>query len=523
MDILCEIHTWLVTACAYEKEIPKDGILFWISGLGGTGKTTIACSVAEMCEELQILAGTFFCSRHDSECSDPGLIFLTLCRQLCHRRAKFREKVEAILKEKPDIVNCGPYRQFEELFVRPLEDLGKDFHRLVIVLDALDECKDEGATSTILSVIAKYAQRISPFLLFVITSRPEERITAIFDKSRANSLSDTTTPLLLHAVPLEMTLKDIKHYINHKFDSYIAVLRVKKGWPSAIDRNKLTALSGGLFIYVATAIKFIMDEEYANPKGRLRSLLDVQPGSLTPREFLFDLYSTVMVASCDKASPELVDNIRNVLGTVVVALEPLSPSVVSHLLGIDEDAVRNALSRLHSVLHVPADGRQPIRIIHPTFPEFLLQSAEDCPPESSSPIPMPATLRLHAADRHWLLFARCIEAMNGALKRDMIGIRYPAKFLSEIANLGQRVDAVIQPHLSYAYRFWATHLRDGADSAATLDVSGSFGEFIHEKLLYWIEASSLLDRMDKAILALDMARTVCQVSRDQSDVPLRRC
>ena len=119
--------------------------------------------------------------------------------------------------------------------------------------------------------------------------------------------------------------------------------------------------------------------------------------------------------------------------------------------------------------------------------------------------------------QHWYLFSRCLEVMSSALKRDMIGIRYPAMFQSEVENLEQRIAAAIEPHVRYACRFWADHLREGAGRAASLDVLSLFRKFVHKLVLYWIETCSLLDAMDKVIFALDAAQGVCQVSSISSD------
>lgn len=254
-----------------------------------------------------------------------------------------------------------------------------------------------------------------------------------------------------------------------------------------------------------------MERAHGNPKGRLHSLLAVQPDSSSPHEFLSTLYSTIMVASSERASPELMDNIRNVLGTILLAQEALSPSAVASLLGLDEDSIRNALTRLHSVVHLPIESHQPIRIIHPTFPEFLLQSPYAITFESTEPSSTPAALHLRPTVQHWYLFSRSIETLYAALKRDMIGIRYPATFRNEVENFKERVQLAVQPHVSYASRFWGVHLRDGIGAAATLDVSHLFRDFVHKRLLYWLETCSLLDSMDKVAFTLDMARNLCQV------------
>lgn len=513
MEILERLRSWIISACQRGDSVPPDGIVFWINGLGGTGKTTIAYSIAKWCKTQRLLGGSFFCSRFTDECSEPNLIFLTLCRQLCHHHAPFKDKVEAALSRDPDIVNSGPSRQFEELIVRPLEELDSPFPRSVFVLDALDECKDKGTKSTILSIIAKFVSRIARFLLLIITSRPEQRITALFEASRKDSLKNTTTPLLLHDIPLESVLSDIRLYVDYEFEDRVGIWGINKDWPSIEEKNALVKLSQGLFIYIATAIRFIMDKAHCDPKGQLRSLLTTAPNSSTPHAFLFSLYSDIMTASYDAASPELMSRLRAVVATVALAQEPLSTFTIARLLGYEDDSVRNTLSGMHSVLHVPIDSHQPIRIIHPTFTEFLLQP----PPapftliSSGRPAPITSVLRILPAEQHWYLFSRCLVAMS-ALKRDMIGIGNLTRFKSEVEALESKIVASIESHVAYACRYWGVHLRDGVNGMGAADISDPFRNFLRKSLLYWLETCSLLNALDKAVFTLKLVRNVCQVS-----------
>lgn len=520
VEFLQEIYTWITAACEKGETTPKGGIVLWINGLGGAGKTTVARSVAEWCDDRKVLGGSFFCSRSDNECSDPNLVFPTLCRQLCAHHRPFKEKVQEALERVPDIASYGLHRQFEELIVRPLEALESPFPRSVYVFDALDELKDKGpssAKSTILSIIANFVPRIAKFLLLVVTSRPEADITALFEAKRMDSLRDATTTLLLRDIPLDVALKDVKLYIDYEFNANIGFLGIEPDWPSAEEKNVLAEQSQGLFIYVATAIKFIMDVTHRDPKGRMDLLTAPTGKSLAPHEFLSTLYTTILVASYGTVSPEHAKRLRDVLGTVVLAQEPLSPLSVAQLVGLDVTRVKSTLTGLHSVLHVPTGNDEPIRIIHPTFPEFLLQSPEAVSPNSPGAAPVLAHLHLQPVERHRYLFSRCIEVMSVTLKRDMIGIRYPAMFKSEVENLKERVDAAVKPHVSYACRFWGDHFRDGVGGVvASLDVSQLFRNFVRERLLYWIETCSLIDAMDKVTSALDAAREVCQVSCGKS-------
>ena len=69
--------------------------IYWLNGLAGTGKTTIAYTVAERCHEEGILGASFFCSRSDSDCNNPSMIFTTIAYQLGLFYPPYRELVRS--------------------------------------------------------------------------------------------------------------------------------------------------------------------------------------------------------------------------------------------------------------------------------------------------------------------------------------------------------------------------------------------------------------------------------------------
>lgn len=56
------------------------------------------------------------------------------------------------------------------------------------------------------------------------------------------------------------------------------------------------------------------------------------------------------------------------------ATVPLSPTTLSHLLGTALRDIDTRLRRLHSVLSVPTDPAKPARLLHTSFPDFLVDA-----------------------------------------------------------------------------------------------------------------------------------------------------
>src|ERR1700733_10590560 len=61
---------------------PATAAVYWLNGLAGTGKSTIAVSLCEMLAEKEMLGASFFCSRQLPNCRDSRLIIPTSAYQL---------------------------------------------------------------------------------------------------------------------------------------------------------------------------------------------------------------------------------------------------------------------------------------------------------------------------------------------------------------------------------------------------------------------------------------------------------
>jgi hypothetical protein len=92
-----------------------------LTGLAGTGKTTIAKSVAKLAQHRGVVGSSFFCSRDSDERSDIQRIFPTIAFQLSQINGCFRAEVVAAIKKEPDIGHASPDRQLEALIVEPIQ------------------------------------------------------------------------------------------------------------------------------------------------------------------------------------------------------------------------------------------------------------------------------------------------------------------------------------------------------------------------------------------------------------------
>ncbi|EKM61843.1 uncharacterized protein PHACADRAFT_85072, partial [Phanerochaete carnosa HHB-10118-sp] len=464
--ILEDIHTWATN---------RHSSVFWLNGQPGSGKTTIARTVASRCHAEGILSASFFCSR---------------------------DRVSEILKKDPLLAHSAVTRQFEELIIQPLAHL-RDLHNdgspippCVVVIDALDECRDPKATSAILSSLLKHADKLSP-LRFFVTSRPERHIVATFNfPGYRNAFGQ----LPLHEVELEVVTPDINHYITVSFSKIAESLRVPKSWPNRLHVEELGLRSNGLFIFAATAVKYVGDTVYGDPVGRLERLMSAT-AEAGPHQLLDGLYLEVLKTAFPSMPDDLPTRVKSILGSIVVAQDSLPVSGLSRLVGLSVDTVYNTLSGLHSVLIVPESetSTSAIRIIHPTFAEFLINSSR-CTNQSFA---------VNSQQQHTELLRGSLKALQ-ELRRDICNIRDPSLLNTEVPNLLDRREEAIPAHVMYACRHWCTHLVNGGLSS--VEIFEPLVELVENRLLYWVEACSVLGVLREAILGLSESRRKLRVS-----------
>jgi hypothetical protein len=275
MEILSRVYGWFDGKnLEIDETLPMKGNakgqIFWLDGMAGTGKSTISQTISNHFHERNELGASFFCSRDNDECSDINLIFPTIAYQLSSFNSTFKKYVSEAMREDPDVQSALSSRQLLKLIVEPLEAaVGQEtFPPCIIVIDALDECKEANVISTLFRALLEYANRLSLLgVKFFITSQPVPNVVHGF--CNAGLMNDTST-LALHSIPSDTSGGDIRVYLEEKFLDIAKLFSLPSSWPSKDDFNRLVEQSRGLVIFAATAAKFIGDGATSNPKVNSR-------------------------------------------------------------------------------------------------------------------------------------------------------------------------------------------------------------------------------------------------------------
>jgi len=476
VSVLGDIVSW--------AKNPQDQNVFWLNGLAGTGKSTIAQSFAEMVVNEGLLGASFFCSRDYLDRKELKNIFPTLAYQLACRYPQFQNHIINIIKKDPTIGRTSLISQLENLLINPL--YGKDISCIIIV-DALDECIDDQPASAILSVLARFIKQV-PLVKFFITGRPEPRIRNGF---RLPLLQPLTQIFLLHQVESSSVDNDIWLYLTQRL-TVIAKQRsdldLPNPWPCDNEVLALTKKSSGLFIFASTLIRFI-ESEYHDPNERLQLVLSTASGTMHEgRAGIDSLYSQVLLHAFFNVHEQVVfTNTRRVLGAIVLAFNPLSRKELSAILGVTPALISTTLRHLHSVILVPVDEIKEIHVFHKSFPDFL-QDPQRC----TDP-----RFHIDPTTNHGGMALSSLNLMK-ELKRNLCSLP-PFMMNDEVLDLSQLLEDKLGGAMRYTCGYWARHLRLSPTSGDSIDqVIVSVSEML-ENAPPWIEVMSLDNQLEGVI------------------------
>ena len=461
--------------------------VFWLNGLAGTGKSTIAQTIAERVFADGRLGASFFCSRGVEDRSDLHLIFPTLAFQLAQKYPAVRSRLIPLLRSNADVVHESLLSQMQRLIVEPLLSARAS---TVIVIDALDECRDEDPESAILLVVGQLVSEI-PEVKFFITSRPERHITSGF---RGPLLKKATNVFVLHQVERSTVDTDIRRFFKHELPKLARPLGVSEGWPTDEQVDSLCRRAAGFFVYAVATVKFL-NHKFRCPSDRLEVIMaspeiTIHEGQTGLKVYnsLDSLYASILQAAFFENSADDDDVVRSVLGAVVLVTNPLTSSAIATLTGFGHGVVRSLLESVQSLLVLHEDADQPIQPFHKSIPDFMTD-----PSRCSDP-------RFHISpDIHTELVLRCIGLMYGSLKKNMFSI--PEYVLnSDVEDLQGVGESGIDSALEYACKSWHNHLV--VTEHQTSDVLLALRRFLEEKFVFWLEVMSVLGAVGDAARAL---------------------
>ncbi|KAF6754923.1 hypothetical protein DFP72DRAFT_898043 [Ephemerocybe angulata] len=377
-----EILSWISHGDADVQ--PKK--ILWVTGPAGTGKTAILGSIADDCQDMGLLAASFFFSSSSVSTNRRSKRYLipTIAYQLLQNRetALVGQQALSFIERNPAIFEKRLKEQLEELILKPLRTLkrqpGTDPYQgwpKVVVIDGLDECEAEqyhdplrpasGSArrskeddhAEILSVLVQATEDPAFPFRIVVASRPERAIRQFF-----NELGSAAQELFLdekYDPDADITL-----FFTSKFAEIRRRYKLPQHWPNERVIGILVENASGQFIYAATVMRFIESPPHP-PQIQLECVLRSRAvDGTSPFAPLDSLYRCILQTS---PNPPLsaqwlyaIDHLRSAQADFVQQFLESTPGEAEYLLG-----------SLSSILTVVINFGSWYTFYHKSFVDFL--------------------------------------------------------------------------------------------------------------------------------------------------------
>ena len=376
-------------------------------GPAGSGKSAIAQTIAEMCEEEMILLASFFFSRSDPSRSDVNPLIATIAYQITLNLPQVQDAILGAIERDPLIFSKSLAVQFKSLILAPLQPLAeagffsRPTSRRLVILDGLDECSDSKIQKNIVEVLANAQQQHRFPLIFLIASRPEQHISLAFS---TGLLPDVTTRIALDESYLPD--EDIRLFLIDKFQEIRSTHRLRAyippHWPLPNVLNQLVRKSSGQFIYASTVIHYVSSIRH-KPADRLDIVLGIRPPQKDlPFAELDALYMHIL------ASVENIEPVLDILSVIFFPHGPLhhvpflmypkQPGMIEKVLSLQTGDVELYLGDLSLLVSIGPD--QEVNILHASLTDFFMD-----PTRSKE-------LWINPPARHTAFARRCLKSLQ---------------------------------------------------------------------------------------------------------------
>ncbi|KAH6988788.1 hypothetical protein BKA56DRAFT_512722, partial [Ilyonectria sp. MPI-CAGE-AT-0026] len=487
VDLLEDVSRWIGD--------PNSKTIYWLNGMAGTGKSTISRTVARSRSKQGDLGASFFFKRGETDRGNLAKFVSTLAHQLAGSIPEVAPFIKKAIDVDSAIVDKAVREQFEKLVREPLAKAvatPTTLSSVVLVVDALDECESDADIKLLLELFSDTRSTGPLRVRVLVTSRPELPVRLGF-----RSIDGTYRDLVLHKIPQSIIEHDISVFLRHEFakirnnfnDLAEEELKLPVHWPGEPNLRKLTMAAAPLFIFAATLCRFINDSCLGSPDELLQRVIHLTGNGHASK--LGMTYSPVLeqqvINRSGRERCDVIESFRLIVGTIVTLASPLSMRALAVLLDVHIEKVTTRLKILHSVLEVPGTLNSPVRLLHLSFRDYLVN------PENRETLDFWVDEKL----AHRNLAKHCLRLMRGSLRENICGLSFPGMRRSAVDSL--QLEEQIPPELQYACMYWVHHQTE-------VDVepndSQEVYDFLTTHFLRWLEALSFMGRAREGLDSL---------------------
>ncbi|KAG6329774.1 hypothetical protein ID866_9314 [Astraeus odoratus] len=296
-------------------------------------------------------------------------------------------------------------------------------------------------------------------------------------------------------IPSSHSDRDIRSYICYQLRDI--------GDPDALNDDevdKFVRMADGLFEWARLACEFVkIRKGDQGPKERYSNLVLRATGG----KDLLDTMYAIILKDVIEPTPRALARFRSVMRQVLWASEPLpfdSLNAFRRTFRVESDRydVGIILAVMAPLLSGIINKAAPVRALHSSFYEFLTDALRS------------EEFFVEKSDVHSNMAFASLQVMKKGLRFNICDLETSYLANSEVLDMDQRIMRNIPHYLSYSCRFWGSHLQETVLCKWLVEEVHAF--FDSEKVLFWLEALSLLNAMKHAVANLSASEKWVLVS-----------
>jgi hypothetical protein len=462
-----------------------DVCLLWIKGGAGKGKTMLSIGLIErlsLPKDDSTVVTYFFCQNADYELNTIEAIIKGLILQLVNQQKELKES----LRRRWDTVNqrfdedVTSWRTLWNIFLEMLDRC--KCRRVYVIVDALDECQDEGMADFLKLIVRTGLNHLSK-IKWLLTSRP---------------LDSAERELLVESDQVRVSLELNSKHVSEAVKTYIAYkaaeLDHRHSYGQKLRREVETELNKkaeDTFLWVSLVCKRL---ESVRRDKALTTIQDLPPGLHPFYHRIFD--------QLNKGESAVVKGCMRLLKGMMLAYRPLNLAEVGGVTGLsDEEVAAEALvDRCASFVKMRGTD---IEFVHQSARDYLAGKNEQ------------SILDSHGHYGHGEIALSCLSHLSERLKVNLVDLPRPDSTRESMKAQKDKKRNTLIASVDYAATFWVQHLEGARRTTLIQDALAEQGEvttFLRTKLLEWLECLSLLDKLPRAVEALKILTDAADVS-----------
>ena len=423
----------------------------------------------------------FFCQNANYELNTIESIIKGLILQLVHQQ----EKLTASLRRRWNTTHrcfdeAVTWRMLWDIFLEMLGDC--QCQRVYVVVDALDECEDEGMADFFKLIVRTGLDQPSK-IKWLLTSRPLD--------SAQRELSAGADQAL---VSLELNSKHISEAVKIYIACKTAELDRRQSYGLKLRQEvetELTNRAEETYLWVSLACKRL---DGVCRDETLKAIQELPPGLYPFYRRIFDQLrhgESVIVRRC-----------LRLLKVMMLAYRPLDIMEIRSVTGFfdGEVAVEALVDRCASFIKIRG-----------THFEFVHQSARDYLTGKD------VQSLLDSCDKygHDDITLSCVSYLQSRLKVNLVDLPRADSTRESVEELKDEGKSTVLASIGYAATFWVQHLKLAEHIPrirGTLCEPGEISQLLRTKLLEWLECLSLLDQLPGAVEMFQILLRIAEVS-----------